>query len=145
MAEIVTIPAAASDTVSATGGKKNKEEKKDLTLDKLELSLYRAQLAMIRTATTTTSLGFALYKLIEEKTHDGTSGPLIHYITPRMVALVLFFTGFLGLLSYSFRHVKTLKKINRLKPKFFISGVMLMSYVILLLTFLLLIAALIRK
>jgi hypothetical protein len=32
-----------------------------------------------------------------------------------MVALVLFFTGFFGLFSYSIRHVKTLKKINSLQ------------------------------
>lgn len=135
MAETDTIPAAASDTVSATGGKKNKEEKRDLTLDKLELSLYRAQLAMVRTAATTTTLGFALNKLLEEKVHDGIDRPILHVFTPRIVALVLFFSGFIGLITYSFRHVASLKKIGRFSPKFYFSGVMIVSYVIMILSF----------
>lgn len=144
MAETVTIPAAETNTVSEKGGKKNKEEKKDLTLDKLELSLYRAQLAMVRTAVTTTTLGFALYKLLEEKVHDGKERPFLHIITPRIIALVLFITGFIGLISYSFRHVAGLKKINRFTPAFYSSGVMIVSYIILLLTFLLFLGALVN-
>jgi uncharacterized membrane protein YidH (DUF202 family) len=124
-------------------GKEGKEEKKDLSLDKLELALYRAQLAMVRTATTTTTLGFALYKLMQEKHREGTDGPLMQIFSPKIVALILFFAGFLGLISYSFKHVESLKKIKRFTPKFYISGVMLVSYVILLLTFFLFIAALI--
>lgn len=142
------IPAVDSVVVSGNDGKKKKEEqkeeKKDLTLDKLELSLYRAQLAMLRTATTTTTLGFALYKLIEDKSREGINGPLMKIFTPRLVALTLFFAGFLGLITYSFRHAKALKKINRLSPKFYYSGVMLVSYTILLLTLLLFIGMLIN-
>jgi len=146
MAEPLAVPAEETDIVSGKGEKKkkNKEEKMDLTLDKMELSLYRAQLSMVRTATTTTSLGFALYKLLEEKVHDGLDGPLIKIFTPRIVALVLFSSGFLGLITYSFRHAAALKKINRLTPKFYYSGVMLVSYIILLLTMFLFVGALIN-
>jgi len=118
-------------------GKKKKDEKRDLTLEKLELALYRAQLAAVRTATTTTTLGFALHRLLEEKAQDGRNRPLLNIFTPRVVALILFFAGFLTLISYSFRHVSTLKKIGRITPKFYYSGVMMVSYIILLLTFLL--------
>ncbi|MCU0388675.1 MAG: hypothetical protein MUE71_08725 [Chitinophagaceae bacterium] len=133
---------APSVNVEKKKKKEDKEEKKDISLDKLELALYRAQLAMVRTATTTTTLGFALYKLMQEKHREGTDGPLMQIFSPKIVSLVLFFAGFLGLISYSFKHVASLKKINRFTPKFYVSGVMMVSYVILMLTFFLFIGAL---
>lgn len=152
MDDVLTIPPTETEALNKKGDKIKKEEKKaeekadkkDMTLDKLELSLYRAQLSMIRTATTTTSLGFALYKLIEEKKHEGFDGPLMQVFTPRIVAIILFSAGFLGLVSYSFRHAAALKRINRFSPKFYYSGVMLVSYIILLLTLLLFIGMLIN-
>ena len=71
MADPLAISATDMDPVSGKGVKKKKEEKLEISRDKLELGLYRAQLAMVRTAATTTTLGFALYKLLEEKVHDG--------------------------------------------------------------------------
>lgn len=134
----------AGDVLGKGLKKKQKEEKRDLSLEKVEIALYRAQLAMVRTATTTTTLGFALYKLLEEKVHDGTKRPILHLFTPRMVALILFFTGLVGLTSFSFRHRATLQKIDRLRPEFYYSGVMLVSYVIWVVTLLLFIGALIN-
>lgn len=138
-----TSPGTEQEPANGEKKKKKKEEKLDLTLDKLELTLYRAQLAMVRTATTTTSLGFALYKLLEEKSHDGIEHPILEVFTPRRVALILFVAGFIGLSTYSFRHVASLKKIGRFTPKFYYSGVMLVSYIILFLTLFLFIGALI--
>jgi uncharacterized membrane protein YidH (DUF202 family) len=149
MDDLLNISNTELEAGNGNGEKKKKkekkeEEKKDMTLDKLELSLYRAQLSMVRTATTTTSLGFALYKLIEEKKHEGINGPLMQVFTPKVVAIILFTAGFLGLISYSFRHANALKKINRFSPKFYYSGVMLVSYIILLLTLLLFVGMLIN-
>jgi uncharacterized membrane protein YidH (DUF202 family) len=112
-------------------------KKKDVSIDKMELALYRAQVAMIRTATTTTTLGFALYKLLDERMHDGKPRPILEIFTPRNVALILFFAGFLGLSSFTVKHVKSLKKLERFTPQFYVSGVMLVSYIILFLTLML--------
>lgn len=125
--------------------KKKKEAKLDITRDKLELSLYRGQVAMVRTAATTTTLGFALYKLLEEKTHDGLNRPILHVFTPRMVALFLFLSGFVGLFTYCFRHAASLRKIGRFTPRFYFTGVMLVSYIILLLTFMLFLGTLFNE
>ncbi len=152
MDDLLTIQAPETEAINEKSDKKEKkekkagekEEKKDMTLDKLELSLYRAQLSMVRTATTTTSLGFALYKLIEEKKREGLDGPLMQVFTPRIIALILFSAGFIGLVTYCFRHVAALKKINRFTPKFYYSGVMVVSYIILLLTLLLFVGMLIN-
>ncbi|HSK13735.1 MAG TPA: hypothetical protein VK907_11000 [Phnomibacter sp.] len=136
MKDPAALPASDPETAAEPGKKKKKDEKMEFSVDKMELALYRARLAMVRTAVTTTTLGFALFKLLEEKVHDGHRRPVLEIFTPRMVALVLFFTGFLGLSTYYFRHVAALKKIGRFTPKFYFTGVMLVSYVILLLTFL---------
>jgi uncharacterized membrane protein YidH (DUF202 family) len=140
MEDQTTIPSGNSENGEGKKGVK----KKDLTIEKLELSLYRAQLAMIRTATTTTTLGFALYKLLDERIHDGKTRPILEIFTPRRVALILFLAGFIGLVSYSFKHVRALKRIDRFSPAFYTSGVMLVSYIILFLTLMLFIGTLIN-
>jgi uncharacterized membrane protein YidH (DUF202 family) len=81
-----------------------------------------------------TTFGFALYKLLEEQTMDGHNRPVLHVITPRTIGLTLFFAGFVGLSTYSIKHVATLKRLNMLKPSFFYSGIMIMSYILMVLT-----------
>jgi uncharacterized membrane protein YidH (DUF202 family) len=114
--------------------KKDKEGKEELSIVKVELSLYRAQMAMVRTTTTMTTFGFALNKLLEEKVRDGKIRPVLRIISPKDVALTLFFAGFVGLATYSIKHIRTLKRLGLFKRRIYFSGVMLMSYVILLLT-----------
>jgi uncharacterized membrane protein YidH (DUF202 family) len=122
--------------------KKKKELKDELALDKMELALYRAQMAMVRTATTMTTVGFAIYKLLKEKIEKGEDSLAIRITTPRTIAVTLFFAGFLGLITYSIRHMRSLKKIGRFTRAKLFSGVMLMSYILFLLTVLLLIGTL---
>ena len=139
-----TLPGHVTEKPAKAEKKKEKEDKKELTIEKMELTLYRAQLASVRTAATMTTMGFALHKLLEEKRHDGVDRPMLDIFTPRVVALILFFAGFLGLITFCVRHVATLKKIGRFHPRFYYSGVMLVSYVILLLTFMLFMGTLIN-
>jgi uncharacterized membrane protein YidH (DUF202 family) len=122
--------------------KKKKELKDELALDKMELALYRAQMAMVRTTTTMTTVGFAIYKLLKEKIEKGEDSLAIRITTPRTIAVTLFFAGFLGLTTYSIRHMRSLKKIGRFTKAKLFSGVMLMSYILFLLTILLLIGTL---
>jgi uncharacterized membrane protein YidH (DUF202 family) len=125
--------------------KKKKELKDELALDKMELALYRAQMAMVRTATTMTTVGFAIYKLLKEKIEKGEDSLAIRITTPRTIAVTLFFAGFLGLTTYSIRHMRSLKKIGRFTKAKLFSGVMLMSYILFLLTVLLLIGTLTNR
>lgn len=125
--------------------KKKKEVKEEATYEKIELALYRAQMGMVRTATTMTTFGFALYKLLEEKVNDGKERPILKVISPKYVAITLLFAGFIGLSTYTVRHIKVLKKINRFNPSIYYSGVMLMSYIILLLTLTLFIGMLVNN
>ncbi len=113
--------------------KKKKEQKEEISIEKLELALYRAQMAMVRTAATMTTFGFALYKLLEEKSRE-SDRPVLQVITPKTIAVTLFFAGFLGLVTYSAKHVRTLKKLGRFRKSFYYSGIMLMSYILMVLT-----------
>ena len=123
---------------------KEKKEKDELSMIKIELSLYRAQMAMVRTTTTMTTFGFALNKLLQEKVADGTIRPVLKVITPKDVALTLFFSGFLGLVTYTVKHIRVLKKLNLFNRRIYFSGVMLMSYVIMVLTLLLFIGTMVN-
>lgn len=122
--------------------KKKKELKDELALDKMELALYRAQMAMVRTATTMTTVGFAIYKLLKEKMEKGEESLALKITTPRTIAVTLFFAGFLGLTTYTVRHMRSLKKIGRFTRAKLFSGVMLMTYILLVLTLLLLVGTL---
>lgn len=141
MEEIIPI-AAPEQPAEQVEKKKKKELKDELALDKMELALYRAQMAMVRTATTMTTVGFAIYKLLKEKIEKGEDSLAIRITTPRTIAVTLFFAGFLGLTTYSIRHMRSLKKIGRFTRAKLFSGVMLMSYILFLLTVLLLIGTL---
>jgi len=137
------IPLATPEKPAEQAEKKKKKEQKDeLALDKMELALYRAQMAMVRTTTTMTTVGFAIYKLLKEKIEKGEDSLAIRITTPRTIAVTLFFAGFLGLTTYSIRHMRSLKKIGRFTKAKLFSGVMLMSYILFLLTVLLLIGTL---
>jgi uncharacterized membrane protein YidH (DUF202 family) len=122
--------------------KKKKELRDEVSFEKIELSLYRAQLAMLRTATTMTTFGFALQRLLEEKMHDGKERPVLHFITPRRIAMALFFTGLIGLISYTIKHIKTLKRVNRFHAGFYFSGIMIMTYLLFTLTLMLFVSSL---
>lgn len=140
----VTIEEESPDKEKEKKKKKEKDNKDLQSMVKIELSLYRAQMAMVRTTTTMTTFGFALYKLLEEKVHDGSSRPVLKIISPKSVALTLFFAGFLGLATYTLKHIRVLKRFNWFHRRIYFSGVMLMSYVILLLTLLLFLGALLN-
>ena len=124
--------------------KKDKEAKELLTLERTELALYRTQLAMVRTATTFTTFGFAIYKLMEEKKRQPGEHPIMDFLTPKTIAIILFFTGFFGLLMSSINYFRILKRINRFSTDKYWSTVMILSYVLLLLTGLLIVGTLIK-
>lgn len=141
MEEIIPL-AAPEQPAEQVEKKKKKEQKDELALDKMELALYRAQMAMVRTATTMTTVGFAIYKLLKEKMEKGEESLALKITTPRTIAVTLFFAGFLGLTTYTVRHMRSLKKIGRFTRAKLFSGVMLMTYILLVLTLLLLVGTL---
>jgi putative membrane protein len=121
--------------------KKEKREFKDqLAMERTSLALDRTILAMVRTGTTFMTFGFALYKLMKEQAAKPGDHPIMHVLSPRIVALVLFVSGFVGLAMQLYNVVLIRKRIQMYQPNFWKSPVVLLSYVILLMLFLLILA-----
>lgn len=111
--------------------KKEKREYKDqLAVERTSLALDRTLLAMVRTATTFMTFGFAIYKLLTEKAAEPGDHPILRVFTPRAVALILFFTGLVGLVFQMFSVVGVRRRIQLYTPGYWRSPVVLLSYVI---------------
>lgn len=111
--------------------KKEKRDYKDqLSVERTSLALDRTLLAMVRTATTFMTFGFALYKLLKEKEAEPGDHPILHIFTPRAVALILFFTGLVGLVLQMISVAAVRKRVQLYSSGYWRSPVALLSYVI---------------
>jgi putative membrane protein len=118
---------------------KNGLSKDELAAERTILALERTLLAMIRTATTLLTFGFSIIKLLEEKIHQGTRHPMLDVISPKWVGTIMIFAGFIGLFLSTIHYVRLMKRMGYFTPKVYFSSGMLISYVILLLDFLMLV------
>lgn len=126
--------------------KKEKREYKDqLAVERTSLALDRTILAMVRTATTFMTFGFALYKLLKEKAAEPGDHPVIQVLTPRVVALMLFFAGFAGLVLQLYNVMQIRKRIQLYQPGFWKSAVVILAYVIIFMLVLLITGVLLGK
>lgn len=100
-------------------------------MERTSLALDRTLLAMVRTGTTFMTFGFAIYKLMQERARQPGDHPIVQIFTPKSVALVLFFTGFIGLLLQLINVAQTRKRLGLYELGFWKSPVALLSYVIL--------------
>jgi putative membrane protein len=112
--------------------KKEKREFKDqLAIDRTALAIDRTLLAMVRTGTTFMTFGFAIYKLMKETARQPGDHPLMDIFTPKGVALILFISGWVGLLMAVINAVSFRRKISLDTASYYWSPTMLLSYVIL--------------
>ena len=132
--------------------KKKKEEKEQeraekdkMASERTLLAYERTLLAWLRTATSLMTFGFAITKLLQEKARMPGDHPLLKYIAPKMVGMIMIGSGFLGLSLAIFRYLQVQKNYDRYDRKIFFSPVMLQAYVILLLSALLIVGAIIGK
>lgn len=125
-----------SEQLSETDKKSAKKEKRDykdqLSIERTSLALDRTLLAMVRTGTTFMTFGFAIYKLMKERARQPGEHPIVDLFSPKSVALILFVTGFMGLLFQLITVAKTRKRIHLYQKGFWRSPVVLLTYVILL-------------
>ena len=119
------------------------EEKKGLSKDEMAaertmLALERTLLAMVRTATTLLTFGFTIIKLLEEKARQASRHPILDIVSPKGVGLIMIAAGFVGLLLSTIHYVNLMKRMGYFTVKTWFSSSMIISYVILLLDFLML-------
>jgi putative membrane protein len=117
--------------------KKKKAEKEDLMIEKLLLAYERTLIAWTKAATHILIFGFAIYKLLESKLHDSSSHPILDILTPRRIAIILFVSGFFALLMATIRFVQVQKRFNKFSWRTYFLPILIMSYVVLVLLFLL--------
>lgn len=125
--------------------KKKKAEKEGMTVEKLLISYERTLIAWIKAATHILIFGFALYKLLDAKLQDSTPHPVLELLTPRRIAVVLFFSGFFALLMATIRHMEIQKKYGQYSWRSYFKAIMLLDYVILIMLLLLLIGTSLGK
>jgi putative membrane protein len=117
--------------------KKKKAEKEDLMIEKLLLAYERTLIAWTKAATHILIFGFAIYKLLESKLHDSSSHPILDILTPRRIAIILFVSGFFALLMATIRFVQVQKRFNKFSWRTYFLPILILSYVVLVLLFLL--------
>ena len=124
---------------------KKKAEKEEMTVEKLLISYERTLIAWIKAATHILIFGFALYKLLDAKLHESGSHPVLEFLTPRRIAVILFAAGFFALLMATVRHIKKKKKYAQYNWQTYFKAIMLLDYVILIMLFLLLVGVSLGK
>lgn len=117
--------------------KRKKAEKEDLMIEKLLLAYERTLIAWTKAATHILIFGFAIYKLLESKLHDSSSHPILDILTPRRIAIILFVSGFFALLMATIRFVQVQKRFNKFSWRTYFLPILILSYVVLVLLFLL--------
>lgn len=125
--------------------KKKKAEKEDLMIEKLLLAYERTLIAWTKAATHLLIFGFAIYKLLESKLSEVGDHPILEILTPRRIALVLFISGFFALLMATIRFVQVQKRFNEFSWRTYFLPILILSYVILSLLFLLSIGLLLGR
>lgn len=124
---------------------KKKAEKEGMTVEKLLISYERTLIAWIKAATHILIFGFALYKLLDAKLQESTPHPILEFLTPRRIAVILFSAGFFALLMATVRHIQIQKKYAQYNWQTYFKAIMLLDYVILIMLFLLLVGVSLGK
>ena len=126
----------------AHAAQQDKERKDKMDLQKTELALERTLLAWVRTATNLLTFGFGIMKLMEDKANQPGPHPLLDIIRPETVGYLMICAGFLGLLMSLVAFHKNARLFGSSNRQIFLNPSMIVSYVILLLSFLILISPL---
>lgn len=138
-------PIAETEENAVKNKKKNKKKKKkDFVPDEKTFFAYtRTLLAWVRTSTSLLTFGFAIYKLLEQEAAAPGEHPLLQIFEPKMVGVIMIFSGFLGLLIAITDYIRFSRKYERTAAQIYLNPAMLQSYVILALCMLILIGAMI--
>lgn len=125
--------------------KEEKKHQKMLDQEKTFLAFERTLLAWVRTSTNLLTFGFAIIKLLQDKALEPGKHPVLEMINPAIIGSIMVFAGFLGLLLATIGYVRYAREFGRKPVQIFLNQAMLVSYVILILSFLILVAPLMAK
>lgn len=105
------------------------------------LAFDRTLLAWIRTSTSLLTFGFAIFKLLEERAKVPGQHPVMDFVSPRFIGVVMVISGFLGLLLASINYIRFMKNNGRSGLQAHATPALMQSYVILMLCMLIIAGA----
>ena len=121
-----------------------KEKDKNIKDDRVYLAFERTLLAWVRTGTNLLTFGFAIIKLLEAEASSPGEHPVLRAISPRIVGMIMIFAGFFGMLMAVINFTKHAKALGRSNREAYANPAVLVSYVIMLLCFLILFAPVVK-
>jgi putative membrane protein len=126
--------------------KEKKKTGKEIKTNRTFVAFQRTLLAWVRTSTSLFTFGFAIWKLLEQRVQDpNTHTPILNVVSPKVVGIIMIFSGFLGLLMAAVAFVKISKKFGRTTRLTYLDPAMIQAYVILTLCFLTLVSVLVAS
>lgn len=114
--------------------KEGKKAKKQIQLERTRTAFERLQLAWIRTGLTLLAIGVGAYEYYFNRIEAGKS-PLLKHITGRELALFFIFTAFTMVLLATLQHRKNTALLKQQYPEMQYSVALLLSYIMLAITF----------
>ncbi|MBS1518045.1 MAG: DUF202 domain-containing protein [Bacteroidetes bacterium] len=122
------------------------EERTNLAYQRTALANDRTLMAWVRTSTSLTSFGFTIYKFFQEIRKTASIEDLQKsMISSRDLGMILILFGFLGLLFALIQYRTDMKSLRESYSKIKISFTPVLAMLMLLLSFLLLLAAFFRQ
>jgi putative membrane protein len=122
--------------------KEEKAEKEENSSQRTLLAFERTLLAWVRTGTHLMTFGFAIYKLLQERALTPGHHPILQYVTPKSIGLVMIGSGFIGILLASHRNIQVIRKYGKLETKSYYAPAMIQAYVVMTLCMIMILGAL---
>jgi uncharacterized membrane protein YidH (DUF202 family) len=114
--------------------REKKKAKSQLQLERNRTAFERLQLAWIRTCLTMLTIGVGSYEYFYNRLEKGQA-PLLNLITGRELGLFLILCAFAMLLLATLQHTKNMTSLKRHFPEMRFSVAMVLSYLLLALSF----------
>ena len=138
-------PLTPEEEAKKKAKKEKKKKEKWLKNEKTFIGFERTLLAWIRTSTSLVTFGFAILKLLSDEARLPGHHPILNLISPKVIGLIMVFAGFVGLAMAVSTYIKYARQFGRTTAQIFLNQAMIVSYVILLLSLMILTAPILRN
>ena len=141
MTDLVTktkVPLTPEELAKKKAKKEKKKKEKWLKNEKVFIGFERTLLAWIRTSTSLLTFGFAIIKLLSDEARLPGNHPILNLISPKLIGYIMVLAGFIGLAMAVSTYIKYALHFGKTKKQTYTNQAMIVSYVILLLSFMIL-------
>ena len=137
-------PLTAEEEAKKKAKKAKKKKEKWLRNERTFIGFERTLLAWIRTSTSLLTFGFAIIKLLSDEARLPGHHPILNAISPKVIGYVMVLAGFIGLAMAVSTYTKYAREFGKTQRQTYTNQAMIVSYVILILSGLILSAPFIK-